>query len=107
MPLMFVTKFQWQSLRHVMVSPTKDQEFEDCKFDILHVGRLLTLFLEEARRVKGKKGSMERSWRCATFDRALVRYYRRWLLSSEEYVRGFWLEFGEEEFENDILKSSS
>jgi hypothetical protein len=106
-PLMFVAKFQWQSLRQVMISPTPDQEMEDSKFDIFHVGRLSTILLEDARRVKAKTGSMDRTWRCTTFDRALVRYYRRWLVSREDYVKEFWFEFGEEEFENDILKNSS
>lgn len=100
-PLMFVAKFQWQSLREVMISPTENQDVEDCKFDILHVCRLSTRLLEEAR-AKAKTGSMDRAWRCATFDRALVRYYRRWLVSREEFVREFWMEFREEEFENDI-----
>ena len=106
-PLMFVAKFQWQSLRQVMISPTREQDLEDCKYDILHVGRLIAGLLDEARLVKEKTGYMDRSWRCQTFDRALVRYYRRWLLSSERYMRDFWVEFGEEEFEKDILKSSS
>jgi hypothetical protein len=106
-PLMFVAKFLWESLRMVMVSSAQTPDLlEDTKFDIFHIGRLLTALLKEAKRTKKQAGSIDRTWRCPTFDRALTRYYRRWLVSHEEYIRDFWLEFGEEEFEADVLKHS-
>lgn len=38
------------------------------------------------------------------FDRVLVRVWRRWLVHREEFVRGFWREFGEEEFGGDVTR---
>lgn len=102
-PLMFAAKFQWESLRVVTTSSMRRDDWEACKFDILHVARLCSKFLEEARSAEAA-GRMDRTWRCPMFDRTLVRYYRRWLVSREEFVKGFWLEFDEEEFETDILK---
>jgi hypothetical protein len=51
-----------------------------------------------------RMGGMHRAWRCATFDRTLIRYFRRWLVSREDFLREFWLEYDEEEFEVDVLK---
>jgi hypothetical protein len=115
-PLMFAAKFMWESLKLVVESSTHAEDWEECKFDILHVARLCSRFLDEAKRAaalcsendkekeKRKKGGMSRTWRCATFDRTLIRYFRRWLVSREEFVRDFWIEFDEEEFEVDVLK---
>lgn len=89
-----------------MVFPATYQDLEDSKFDILHICRLCERLLDEARNAE-KIAGMKRTWRCATFDRALTRYYRRWLSSREEYVEAFWAEFGEEEFKADVLKRSS
>jgi hypothetical protein len=102
-PLMFVAKFQWQSLQLVVTSPRRKEDWTACKFDILHVSRLCAKLLEEARSVHAA-GKMDKTWRCTTFDRTLVRYYRRWLVSRDRYLRDFWLEFHEEEFETDVLK---
>lgn len=38
------------------------------------------------------------------FDRALTRYYKRWLVNREEFLRDFYIEFEEEEYEKDILR---
>ena len=38
------------------------------------------------------------------FDRALTRFYRKWMVSREWSVRKFWHEFAEEEYEIDVLK---
>ncbi|KAF9457290.1 hypothetical protein BDZ94DRAFT_254155 [Collybia nuda] len=103
LPLMFAAKFQWESLRLVMTSAKRNEEWDDYKFDILHVSRLCKVFLEQAKAAMGTAG-MDRSWRCPMFDRALTRYYRRWLVNREEFVRDFWLEYKEEEYERDILK---
>jgi hypothetical protein len=102
-PLMFVAKFQWKSLQLVITSPRRKEDWEAHKFDILHVARLCAKLLEEAKTVHAA-GKMDKTWRCTTFDRALTRYYRRWLVSRDRFVRGFWLEFHEEEFETDVLK---
>ena len=85
LPLMFAAKFQWESLRLVMTSEARDEEWEDYKYDILHVARLCKAFLEEARSAMFLSG-MDKMWRCPTFDRALVRYYQRWLVNREEFV---------------------
>jgi hypothetical protein len=116
-PLMFAAKFMWESLKLVLESPTRTEDLEECKFDILHMARLCSRFLAEAKRAglmdaeqenkkkrRRRKGGMSRTWRCATFDRTLIRYYRRWLVSREEFVRDFWIEFDEEEFEVDVLE---
>lgn len=109
-PLMFTAKFMWESLKLVLESPTRAEDWDECKFDILHVARLCSRFLAEARNAEAiggeekKQGGMSRTWRCATFDRTLIRYYRRWLVSREEFVRDFWVEFDEEEFQIDVLK---
>ncbi|KAF8060646.1 hypothetical protein FPV67DRAFT_301031 [Lyophyllum atratum] len=104
LPLMFAMKFQWESLRLVMTSPDRDGEWDGYKFDILHVSRLCTRFLREAREQMQRAG-MDRMWRCPMFDRALARYYRRWLVSRVEFLRDFWIEFEEEEYERDVLKN--
>lgn len=106
LPLMFAAKFQWESLRLVMTSATRNEEWDDYKFDILHVSRLCNGFMEQARTAMSMSG-MDKSWRCPMFDRALTRYYRRWLVNREEFVRDFWLEYKEEEYERDILKGGA
>jgi len=87
-----------------MTSEARDEEWEDYKYDILHVARLCKTFLEEARSAMALSG-MDKMWRCPTFDRALVRYYQRWLVNREEFVKDFWVEFEEEEYEKDVLKN--
>ncbi|KAG5650302.1 hypothetical protein H0H81_012684 [Sphagnurus paluster] len=104
LPLMFAMKFQWESLRLVLTSPLRDAEWDDYKFDILHVSRLCRRFLEEAEAAMAEQG-MDRLWRSPMFDRALTRYYRRWLVSREEFLRDFWKEFGEEEYQRDAVKN--
>ena len=48
---------------------------------------------------------MSRKWRCSTFDRALVRYNKNWLISREEFLRDFYIEFENEEYEKDVLRT--
>ncbi|KAG6876153.1 hypothetical protein C0992_000663 [Termitomyces sp. T32_za158] len=103
LPLMFAMKFQWESLRLVLTSPQRDDEWETYKFDILHVSKLCTQFLSHARQAMANN-TMDKMWRCPMFDRALTRYYRRWLVNREEFLMLFWKEFGPEEYEEDILK---
>jgi hypothetical protein len=105
-PLMFVTKFQWDSLMLVLTSENPQTEWEEYKFDIFHLSRLcqhLFVQAEEARQHALPRG-IDRFWRCATFDRVLTRFYHRWFISREWSLRKFWQEFDEEEYENDVLK---
>ncbi|KAF5353271.1 hypothetical protein D9756_007771 [Leucocoprinus leucothites] len=121
-PLMFVAKFQWASLKLVLTSGQREKEWSDYKFDILHLSRLCERFFSEAQAacnagvvdippIKTRApefqvapGAMSRKWRCPTFDRALARYNKNWLISREEFLRDFYIEFENEEYEKDVLK---
>jgi len=99
-PLMFITKFQWDSLMLVLTSENRQTEWEEYKFDILHLSKLCQHLFAQAEEARG----IDRSWRCATFDRVLTRFYHRWFISREWSLRKFWQEFGEEEYTDDVLK---
>jgi len=108
-PLMFVAKFQWDSLKLVLTSPDPQKEWEEYKFDIIHLCRLCErLFMQaaEAQRQAGATGAkgIDRLWRSATFDRVLTRFYHRWFVSREWSIRKFWEEFDDDEYDCDILK---
>ncbi|TFK24139.1 hypothetical protein FA15DRAFT_431429 [Coprinopsis marcescibilis] len=117
-PLMFVAKFQWESLRLVLTSSNPDSEWSEFKFDIIHLSRLCSHLLKDARKavlqappgqpLKSAKGDriglLDRHWRCPMFDRALTRFYRRWMICREWSVKLFWEEFEEDEYEFDVLK---
>lgn len=120
-PLMFVAKFQWASLKLVLTSAQREKEWSDYKFDILHLSRLCQHFFSGASaacdiavvdvppvktRAPGSQlaGAMSRKWRCPTFDRALARYNKNWLISREEFLRDFYIEFEDEEYVKDVLK---
>lgn len=49
-PLMFVAKFQWESLRLVLTSADPASEWDEFRFDIVHLSRLCRHLLEEAER---------------------------------------------------------
>jgi hypothetical protein len=108
-PLMFVAKFQWDSLKLVLTSPDPQKEWDEYKFDIIHLCRLCErLFVQAAEAQKeavaaGTKG-IDRLWRSATFDRVLTRFYHRWFVSREWSIRKFWEEFDDDEYDGDILK---
>ncbi|KAG5642379.1 hypothetical protein DXG03_002937 [Asterophora parasitica] len=107
LPLMFAMRFQWQSLRLVVLGTSKDcgnDEWDFYKFDILHVSRMCRVFLEQAREATAKN-AMDRHWRCAAFDRLLTRYYRRWLVTTEEFVKDFFIDYDAEEYERDAVKN--
>ncbi|KAG7439701.1 uncharacterized protein BT62DRAFT_998158 [Guyanagaster necrorhizus] len=99
-PLMFVGEFMWSSLRLVLGD---DKEWNEFKTGILHVSRLCKAFLDEIRRAMSEEG-IGRSWRCAMFDRALIRYRMGWLLSHPRYLKEFWEMYGEEEYRKDAVK---
>lgn len=109
MPLMFVAKFQWDSLKLVLTSSDPQKEWDEYKLDIVHLSRLchhLFAQAEDAKKsalAKGAKG-IDRLWRSATFDRVLTRFYHRWFISRDRFLRLFWEEFDGDEYENDILK---
>ncbi|KAK0479464.1 hypothetical protein EDD18DRAFT_1468731 [Armillaria luteobubalina] len=99
-PLMFVGEFMWSSLRLVLGD---DKEWNEFKTGILHVSRLCKAFLDEVRRAMSEEG-IGRSWRYATFDRALARYRMGWLLSHPRYLKEFWEMYGDEEYRKDAVK---
>ncbi|KAF8994276.1 hypothetical protein BDQ17DRAFT_1102570 [Cyathus striatus] len=107
-PLMFCGKYLWESVRLVLTSedPPPEVEWENYKFDLLNLSRLCFLFLESARVAMGKKGKggLSARWRSQMFDRVLTRYWWGWMVNREEYVRAFWMEFKEEEYERDVCR---
>ncbi|KAK0191794.1 hypothetical protein F5146DRAFT_1050332 [Armillaria mellea] len=90
-PLMFVGEFMWSSLRLVLGD---DKEWNEFKTGILHVSRLCKAFLDEVRRAMSEEG-VGRSWRCATFDRALA---------AVSYLKEFWEMYGDDEYRKDAVK---
>lgn len=99
-PLMFVAKFQWESLRLVLNSAS---EWEEYKFDIIHLSRLCTHFFKQAKSA-ASENNLTKGWRSPMFDRALIRFYRKWMVSREWSVKKFWEEYEEEEYKLDVLK---
>jgi hypothetical protein len=99
-PLMFVAKFQWESLRLVLNSAS---EWEEYKFDIIHLSRLCTHFFKQAKSA-ASENKLTKGWRSPMFDRALIRFYRKWMVSREWSVKKFWEEYEEEEYKLDVLK---
>ena len=99
-PLMFVAKFQWESLRLVLNSAS---EWEEYKFDIIHLSRLCTHFFKQAKSA-ASENKLTKGWRSPMFDRALIRFYRKWMVSREWSVKKFWEEYEEDEYKLDVLK---
>ncbi|KAJ7662603.1 hypothetical protein DFH06DRAFT_1324968 [Mycena polygramma] len=99
-PLLWVSKFLWLSVKIVLSTPG---DWALQRFDLLHVARLIDTLICGARAaIDG--GGIDRSWRCAAFDRALWRYWHKWLVMRDEFVEDFWNEYGEGDFEPDVLK---
>jgi len=99
-PLMFVAKFQWESLRLVLDASDPSAEWQEYKFDIIHVSRLCHHLFEQAKRA----APLEKMWRSRMFDRVLTRFYHKWLVNREWSVKNFYFEFDEEEYAIDVLK---
>ncbi|KAK0482967.1 hypothetical protein EDD18DRAFT_1200387 [Armillaria luteobubalina] len=99
-PLLFVSQFMWSSLQLVLGD---EMEWDKFKTGILYVSRLCEAFLAEVRRAMSEEG-IGRSWRFATFDRALTRYRMGWLLSEPQYLKEFWEMYGDEEYQKDPVK---
>ncbi|KAJ7347195.1 hypothetical protein DFH08DRAFT_867555 [Mycena albidolilacea] len=117
MPLLWVQKFLWLSVALALplagdTEPErqeKERNWDEDKWDLVHVARLCQALLSSARNENSREGGIPKTWRYPPFDRALRRYWHRWLVSRDEFVRDFWKEFGEEEFEDaerggDVLK---
>ena len=103
---MFLAVFQWDSLRLVLLSTDPESEWEEYKFDIIHLCRLCQHLFRQAASAAttaGAKG-IDKNWRSPMFDRVLTRFYHKWLVSREWSVRKFWEEFEEEEYRIDPLK---
>ncbi|KAG7441282.1 uncharacterized protein BT62DRAFT_937315 [Guyanagaster necrorhizus] len=98
-PLMFVAQFMWSSLQLVL----GDEEWDRFKTGILYMSRLCEDFLGTARGAMSGEG-IGRSWRCATFDRALIRYRLGWLLSERMCLKEFWEMYGEDAYRKDAVK---
>ncbi|KAJ7662608.1 hypothetical protein DFH06DRAFT_355940 [Mycena polygramma] len=99
-PLLWVSKFLWLSVELVLSTPG---DWALQRFDLLHVARLIDTLICGARAaIDG--GGIDRNWRCATFDRALWRYWHKWLVMRDEFVEDFWNEYGEGDFEPDVMK---
>ncbi|GAW07023.1 peroxiredoxin q [Lentinula edodes] len=109
-PLLFLARFQWLSLKLVLTASSRETEWNEYKFSILHVSRLCTALLDAAQeyvRVSSEEGiskGMDRKWRCATFDRALARYRLKWFISGPEQVEEFYHTVGEDEYSKDAVK---
>lgn len=99
-PLMFVAKFQWESLSLVL---NNTSEWEEYKFDIIHLSRLCTHFFKQAKSA-ASENKLNKGWRSPMLDRALIRFYRKWLVSREWSVKKFWEEYDEDEYKLDVLK---
>ncbi|KAK6969448.1 hypothetical protein R3P38DRAFT_3501001 [Favolaschia claudopus] len=114
LPLLWTAKYLWTSLHLVLTAdPTiRDAEWRETRFEMLHLARLIEVLLSGARGEGVSQGgekkedeTLSADWRCPAFDRALRRFWHHWLISRDEFVRDFWREFGEEEFEGgDVLE---
>ncbi|KAJ7493986.1 hypothetical protein FB451DRAFT_450417 [Mycena latifolia] len=106
LPLLWVAKYLWTSVQLVLTADAaiRQREWDNTKFELLHIARLCAGLLAAARAQMDEGGVIERGWRCVLFDRALRRYWHDWLIMRDEFVRDVWREFGEEEFRGDVLK---
>ncbi|KAF5345736.1 hypothetical protein D9757_013308 [Collybiopsis confluens] len=90
-PLMFLAKFQWNSLKVVLTAASRGTEWLEFKeYDLVTND--------------GISKGMDRKWRCPTFDRALARFRLKWFLSNPAQVQEFWEIHQEGEYKKDALK---
>ncbi|KAK6969449.1 hypothetical protein R3P38DRAFT_3243245 [Favolaschia claudopus] len=114
LPLLWTAKCLWTSLHLVLTADPaiREREWRETRFEILHLARLIEALVTGANRGSDEgeaassqadsgetKNTIAATWRCPPFDRALRRFWHHWLISRDEFVRDFWTEFGEEEFE--------
>ncbi|KAF7297152.1 hypothetical protein MIND_00948200 [Mycena indigotica] len=105
-PLLWLGRYLFTSVRLILLADPQilSQEWDRSKYELLYIARLCRTLLESAR-VHAESSGLDKTWRCPPFDRALRRYWHKWLIQRDEFVRDFWYDFGEEEFEGpDVLK---
>jgi hypothetical protein len=108
-PILFLAKFQWDSIRIALTASDPVTDWNICKYEIIHISRVCQHFFDAARgaaEVKGS-GALNRTWRCPLMDRVLVRFWNHWFLSEELWLKAFYKEFGEEDYEQDILEKGA
>ncbi|KAK6988648.1 hypothetical protein R3P38DRAFT_3095214 [Favolaschia claudopus] len=115
LPLLWTAKYLWTSLHLVLTADPaiRVREWRETRFEMLHLARLIDVLLSRSplpssspsdSKSPGKEDEALKTYRCPAFDRALRRFWHHWLISRDEFVRDFWREFGEEEFEDgDVL----
>lgn len=108
-PVLFLAKFQWESIRIVLTASDPVTDWNNCKYEIIHISRICQHFFDAARGAAEMKGSgaLSRTWRCPLIDRVLVRFWNHWFLSEESWLKAFYKEFGEEDYEQDILEKGA
>ncbi|CAK5270635.1 unnamed protein product [Mycena citricolor] len=96
-PLLWLMRVQWESLRLLLTSARP--MWDILKFDLLHIGRLVTQFLAKAR----NEARMKRGWRDPMFDRVLTRFFNGWMGCRDPFIWDFYREFRDEEYKEDVL----
>lgn len=99
-PLLWTARYLWLSIKLVLEGPNGD--WDEFKYSILHLSRLLSGFLEKARQYDQALG-LERRWRDDTFDRVLIRFKAKWVMQDPEQIKGFYVAHGQEEYTKDVL----
>ncbi|KAJ7595219.1 hypothetical protein C8J56DRAFT_1159803 [Mycena floridula] len=101
-PLLWMSKYQWQSLQLALTATDRDTEWEKHKLRILHVARLCNELLERAKStMTGRR--IDKRWRCAMFDRILVRYWDHCLGHDADSIAEHTALYGSV-YKGDILK---
>jgi hypothetical protein len=102
-PLVFLSKYQWNSLKQVMRSPNRQELWEQFKLSILYIAQLYTLFLEQANNAMAfLTTAAYKKWRSSVFDQSLVRYRFGILVNVEETSMDFWMKYDEKEYLTDL-----
>ncbi|KAL0577997.1 hypothetical protein V5O48_004000 [Marasmius crinis-equi] len=98
-PLMFIARFQWLSLKLVLSTVDRDAGWREYKLRRSRWEGSIQSPGAKAR-VKG----IDRKWRSQMFDRALARYKLKWFISEPEQLQEFWDTYKDEEYKKDPLK---
>jgi len=102
---MFAAQLQWSSLKLILTSPEREREWNEYKFDILHLARLCNELLERARKEKLEEGHST-IWRCPMFDRVLTRFSEDRLTNREEDLKEFFIEYGEIKYDKNVFEET-
>ncbi|KAJ7574142.1 hypothetical protein C8J56DRAFT_474699 [Mycena floridula] len=101
-PLLWISKYQWQSLQLVLTATNREAEWEEKKLQILHVARLCHELLQRARStMTGRR--IDKRWRCPMFDHVLVRYWNHCFGHDADSIAKHTTRFGVG-YKGDILK---